>query len=116
MRIGYLGAGAWGFCLAHLLALKGHEVILWAKDASIIDHLKKGGAHPKLKEYSIVKKLRPTANLSEAITDVDLVVESVTSQGIRPVLMQILKLGGLKPHLFLPRRASSKIAGYSSPK
>ncbi|MGE3716736.1 MAG: hypothetical protein AB7G16_09440 [Simkaniaceae bacterium] len=29
MRIGYLGAGAWGNCLAKLLAEKGFEVKQW---------------------------------------------------------------------------------------
>ncbi|MBS0628353.1 MAG: hypothetical protein JSS09_09090, partial [Verrucomicrobia bacterium] len=28
MRIGYLGAGSWGFALASLLASKGYQVIL----------------------------------------------------------------------------------------
>jgi glycerol-3-phosphate dehydrogenase (NAD(P)+) len=33
MRIGYLGAGSWGFALASLLAAKGHEVTLWTANA-----------------------------------------------------------------------------------
>jgi glycerol-3-phosphate dehydrogenase len=43
MKIGYLGAGTWGFCLASLLASKGHEVVLWAQREDFARHLSKRG-------------------------------------------------------------------------
>jgi glycerol-3-phosphate dehydrogenase (NAD(P)+) len=93
MRIGYLGAGAWGFCLANLLAEKGYEVKLWTGNMSLAEVLKRGEAHPKLLDHRAEENLVLTTDLKEAITDVDMIVESVTSKGIRPVLEQLKALG-----------------------
>lgn len=86
MKIGFLGAGAWGFCLASLLAENGHQVKLWARSAKLIDDLRMGGTHPKLKAYKAPQGMEFTTDLLEAVADADMVVESVTSKGIRPVL------------------------------
>lgn len=86
MKIGYLGAGAWGFCLAQLLVQNGHQVKLWAKNQALLEDLKSGKPHPKLKGYKAPEAMEFTSDLLDAIEGVDLVVESVTSKGIRPVL------------------------------
>lgn len=93
MRIGYLGAGAWGFCLANLLAEKGYEVKLWTGNMSLAEVLKRGESHPKLRDHQAEENLVLTTDLKEAITDVDLIIESVTSKGLRPVLQQLKDLG-----------------------
>ena len=93
MRIGYLGAGAWGFCLANLLAEKGYEVKLWTGNMSLAEALKRGDAHPKLLDHRAEENLVLTTDLKEAITDVDMIIESVTSKGLRPVLEQLKALG-----------------------
>ncbi|NRA89709.1 MAG: NAD(P)-dependent glycerol-3-phosphate dehydrogenase [Simkaniaceae bacterium] len=93
MRIGYLGAGAWGFCLANLLAEKGYEVKLWTGNMSLAEALKRGEAHPKLKDHQAEENLVLTTDIKEAITDVDMIIESVTSKGLRPVLEKLLILG-----------------------
>ena len=93
MRIGYLGAGAWGFCLANLLAEKGYEVKLWTGNMSLAEVLKRGEAHPKLRDHQAEENLVLTTDLKEAITDVDMIIESVTSKGLRPVLEQLKEIG-----------------------
>ena len=93
MRIGYLGAGAWGFCLANLLAEKGYEVKLWTGNMSLAEALKRGESHPKLKDHQAEENLVLTTDLKEAVTDVDMIIESVTSKGLRPVLEKLLILG-----------------------
>ena len=93
MRIGYLGAGAWGFCLANLLAEKGYEVKLWTGNMSLAEVLKRGEAHPKLRDHQAEENLVLTTDLKEAVTDVDLIIESVTSKGLRPVLEQLKAFG-----------------------
>ncbi len=95
MRIGYLGAGSWGFALASLLAAKGHEVTLWTANAEFAKLLEKKKEHPKLPHYKSVDSLRVTSNLQEALEGIDLLVESVTSMGIRPVFEQVLAEGGV---------------------
>ncbi len=95
MRIGYLGAGSWGFALASLLAAKGHEVTLWTANAEFAKLLQQKKEHPKLPHYKSVDSLKVTSNLKEALEGIDLLVESVTSMGIRPVFEQVLAEGGV---------------------
>lgn len=93
MRIGYLGAGAWGFCLANLLAEKGYEVKLWTGNLLLAETLKRGESHPKLRDHRPQENLIITTDLEKAITDVDMIVESVTSKGLRSVLEKLNAFG-----------------------
>jgi len=95
MKIGYLGAGTWGFCLASLLASKGHEVIVWTQREDFAKFLTKKKEHPKLPNYKAEANVSFTSNLALALADAELVVESVTSMGIRPVFEQVLAYGGI---------------------
>ena len=93
MKIGYLGAGTWGFCLSSLLAANGHEVILWTSKPEFAKTLSKKRTHPKLGNYKADDHVYFTSDLSEALNGAELVVESVTSSGIRPVFEQVRALG-----------------------
>ncbi|MCE5293546.1 MAG: NAD(P)-dependent glycerol-3-phosphate dehydrogenase [Chlamydiales bacterium] len=92
MKITYLGAGAWGFCLARLLAEKGHDVTSWSIDKQLVETLNKTQVHPHLKGRPISKSVRFTSDLQEAIVGAELVVESVTSAGLRPVCKELKAL------------------------
>ncbi len=93
MKIGCLGAGAWGFCLAHLLAENGHDIVLWTRKNSLALLLENGKAHPKLPKLTLLPNMRMTTNLAEAITNVELVMESVTAKGAREVFQAIAQKG-----------------------
>lgn len=95
MKIAYLGAGTWGFCLASLLASKGHDVILWTANPEFAKTLEKKREHPKLPRFKADERVAFTSDLQKAIADAEFLVESVTSKGIRPVFEQILALGGI---------------------
>lgn len=92
MKIGYLGAGAWGFCLASLLASKGHEVVSWTKNQELVEQLNEHKEHPHLAGHCKLKGMFFTTDLSEALSDADLIVESVTTAGLRPVFRAIKKV------------------------
>jgi glycerol-3-phosphate dehydrogenase (NAD(P)+) len=92
MKIGYLGAGAWGFCLATLLASKGNKVVSWTKNSDIAKHLNENKEHPHLPEHRKIEGMHFTTDLSEALKDADLIVESVTTAGIRPVFQALQKI------------------------
>lgn len=89
VKIGYLGAGTWGFCLASLLAAKGHQVVLWTKKQEFAELLNKTREHPKLPGFKADKNVFFTSDLAKALEGIDYLVESVTSMGIRPVFEQI---------------------------
>lgn len=85
MKIACLGAGAWGSCLANLLAGKGYRVFLWTKRKGISG---KGS-------------LVITDDLREATRGADLIVESVTSSGLRECLHRLHDAGIPKAPLIL---------------
>ncbi len=93
MKIAYLGAGTWGFALACLLAENGHEVVLWAREKSLVEHLKTTREHPKLGPCKAPDTLIFTEDLKEALQKAEVIVESVTSAGIRPVFEKVIKIG-----------------------
>ena len=37
--VGILGAGAWGTALAQALAADGNEVLLWAREAELVEEI-----------------------------------------------------------------------------
>ncbi|MBP7074093.1 MAG: NAD(P)-dependent glycerol-3-phosphate dehydrogenase [Rhabdochlamydiaceae bacterium] len=96
MKIGYFGAGSWGFSLASLLASKGHTVILWGQDEKQIKEMQKTRVHPKLPGYPADNNLIFTTDFAEALTGAEVIIESVTTKGIRPVFQKIVDMGGTK--------------------
>ncbi|MBN2479964.1 MAG: NAD(P)-dependent glycerol-3-phosphate dehydrogenase [Parachlamydiales bacterium] len=96
MKIGYLGAGTWGTALAVLLANKGYQVVVWDRNPNRIKQLNLTRKHPKLQDVTIPANIIYTTQLKEAVEDVDIIVESVTSLGIRSVFTQVNSLIDLK--------------------
>lgn len=92
LKIAYLGAGAWGFCLASLLAEKGHTVIIWTKNAALAKHLNQGKEHPHLPGHRPLQGMRFTTDLAEALEGADMIVEAVTAAGLRPVLESVKEI------------------------
>lgn len=93
MKIGYLGAGSWGFCLASLLAGKGYEVVSWTTKPELAKQLNETQSHPFLPNHRSKGNLRFTTDIKEALDGIDLLVESVTSAGIRPVFEKVKEIG-----------------------
>ena len=89
MKIGCLGAGAWGFCLASLLSEKDYELIIWEKVDGLRNHLIDIGEHPRLPGAVVQKNMKFTENVFDAVNGVDLILESVTSAGVRPVFSML---------------------------
>lgn len=89
LKIGYLGAGSWGFCLASLLAGKKYQVTSWTTNASLAKQLNATREHPFLPGHRSEGPLHFTTDLEETLDDADFIVESVTSAGLRPVFEKI---------------------------
>ena len=93
MKIGILGSGTWGISLAVLLASKGQQVTVWAADPEQFQQLSEKRVHPKLPGVMIPESIQLVSSLEKALKGQDLISESVTSGGIRPVFSKIKELG-----------------------
>lgn len=111
MKIGYLGAGTWGFALASILAENGHKVFLWARSASFAKKLEESREHPKLKGSQAPQNIYVTSDLQEAVKDADVIVESVTSAGIRPVFEKLKELLPKKIPLIITSKGIEQKSG-----
>lgn len=89
MKIAYLGAGTWGCALSSLLASNGHELRLWTINLELAKSLIRRREHPKLPKFKIHEGIQVTSHLNEALQGAEVIVESVTSSGIRPVFEQV---------------------------
>ena len=92
MKVAYLGAGTWGFCLARLLAMKGHDVTSWSIVPELVGRLNRGDEHPHLAGRKPAKNMHFTLDVEEALHNADVIIESVTSQGIRSVFQTLSEL------------------------
>lgn len=92
MKIGYLGAGTWGFALASILGRNGHHVKVWSRDPETAHQLQTSRIHPKLPPVEAPSSVQFTPDFDLAVKGADLIVESVTSSGIRPVFERLGKV------------------------
>ena len=99
MKIAVVGGGAWGTALADLLARKGEQVTLWARESEVIESVN----HRHVNEMflpggSLASSLRAEADLAVAIRGAETVVSVAPSHAVRPVMLQAAAaLGGARP-------------------
>ena len=109
--IAYLGMGMWGFSLANLLANNGHRVVGWARNPSLIEQLSVQRRHPAAPHVTIPSTLSFTSNMEEALDGATMIVEGVTSAGIRPVLSQLKSITDLQVPLVITSKGIEQNTG-----
>jgi glycerol-3-phosphate dehydrogenase (NAD(P)+) len=82
MRIGILGAGAWGCALSALLADAGHGVALWEIDPDVAERLARTRQHAYL-GIALDVRIDVTAELPRAVRDRDVILVATPSQYVR---------------------------------
>lgn len=89
-QVAVIGSGSWGTALAVHLALIGHEVTLWARDAALAAEMATRRANPVyLADITFPTSLRSTASLEQAVAGADVIVVAVPSHGVRAVARQM---------------------------
>ncbi|MCS6949036.1 MAG: NAD(P)-dependent glycerol-3-phosphate dehydrogenase [bacterium] len=84
--VAVLGAGSWGTALALLLAKKGVQVALWARDPSLADAIRREGRNPRyLPDFPLPPSIHPTSDLAEAVSDAEVLVFAVPAAALREV-------------------------------
>ena len=88
MKIGLIGAGAWGLALAVTLA-KRHQVTLWARSASQRHELRNTHRDAYLPGIELPADIHVGAAFDETITRCDVVLVATPTAALRDVLEQL---------------------------
>ncbi|PYO87433.1 MAG: hypothetical protein DMD58_14880, partial [Gemmatimonadetes bacterium] len=68
MKIAVIGGGAWGTALADLLARKGEQVTMWAREPDVVDSVNRRHVNEMfLPGASLAPALRAEADIGAAI-------------------------------------------------
>lgn len=88
MNISVLGCGRWGSFIAWYLCNRGYDVCLWGPPGGkSYEILKNTGAN----EYvALDSRIRLTCDLNEAVRGADVIVVSISSQGLRGFMREVL--------------------------
>ncbi len=85
-KVAVLGAGAWGTALAKVLAEKGDETVVWARNADVVTQV---NAHHENQRYlpgqKLPDSLRATTDLKDALHGATMVVFVAPSHATREV-------------------------------
>lgn len=86
MTIGVLGAGAWGTALAQTAAAAGNEVLLWAREAEVVEAVNAEHANPLfLPDIALSPAIRATAD-PMALEGCDALLVVTPAQHLRTAL------------------------------
>ncbi|HEY6106804.1 MAG TPA: NAD(P)-binding domain-containing protein, partial [Anaeromyxobacteraceae bacterium] len=84
MRSTVLGAGSWGTALASVLVAKGHETVLWGRDAAVVEAVSGRRENPRyLPGIELPEALAATTDLGRALEGAEIVVLGVPSHAMR---------------------------------
>jgi glycerol-3-phosphate dehydrogenase (NAD(P)+) len=86
MRMAVVGAGSWGTTVASVAATNT-PTVLWARRDEVARAINTQHVNPDYLGASLSPSLRATSSLAEAVSDADIVVMAVPSQGFRQVLV-----------------------------
>jgi glycerol-3-phosphate dehydrogenase (NAD(P)+) len=82
-----LGAGSWGTALSVHLARIGHDVRLWARDASLVSEMNARRANAVyLPDVTLPEKVSVTHDLTAALSSSQIIVTALPSHGCRAVV------------------------------
>ncbi len=99
MKVAVVGGGAWGTALADLLARKGEDVTLWAREPEVIESVNRRHVNEMfLPNASLAPALRAESDLAKSVAGAEVVVSAAPSHAVRPVMQQAAAaLKGAKP-------------------
>lgn len=89
MKISVLGCGRWGSFIAWYLTQRGNEVTSWGPEGDpSYEVLKQTGRN----EYvQLDERIRLTCDLERAVSDAQIIVISISSQGLRGFMRRIMR-------------------------
>jgi glycerol-3-phosphate dehydrogenase (NAD(P)+) len=86
MRCAVVGGGAWGTALAHVLGTNGHEVMLWAREAEVVEAV--NARHENvvfLSGAALSPAVKATSDMAAALTGARIVMYAAPSAHLRDI-------------------------------
>jgi glycerol-3-phosphate dehydrogenase (NAD(P)+) len=109
MKIGVIGAGAWGTAFAIHLARQGHQVLLWVYEQELFDVLNKTRENTLyLPSFILQKQINFTYNLEELVNFSHDIVVAVPSFALRKTIEKVSGLLSTKHLLILTKGFEEK--------
>ena len=87
LRCAVIGGGAWGTAIADRLARNGHDTLLWAREADVVDSV--NISHENLRFLpgaALGQTLRATIDMTEALHGASIVIYAAPSHVLRRVV------------------------------
>lgn len=91
MKVGVLGAGAFGLALSHILVKNKVTVEMWTHNEEEAKVLDKKRISKKLDGYKIPKEIKFSTNLEETVNGKDLIVMAIPAFAFEDVTKQLTK-------------------------
>lgn len=91
MKVGILGAGAFGLALSHILVKNKVTVEMWTHNEEEAKVLDKKRISKKLDGYKIPKEIKFSTNLEETVNGKDLIVMAIPAFAFEDVTKQLSK-------------------------
>lgn len=89
-KIAFIGAGSFGTALAMLLAKKGEEVSIYARDEKVVNDINKNKRNTKyMKDLIIPDNVTAYRDIKEAVNFADFVVLTVPSHVIKSIVKEL---------------------------
>ncbi|MGI6394909.1 MAG: NAD(P)H-dependent glycerol-3-phosphate dehydrogenase [bacterium] len=87
LKVGVVSAGSWGTALATLMAEKGYDVTIWAKEKEIVDSINKSHRNCIfLKEIELSERIKAVNLIQDAVIAKNIVIVATPAQYTRDVL------------------------------
>jgi len=89
-RIAVVGGGAWGTALADLLARKGEQVTLWAREPEVVESVNQRHVNDMfLPGAPLAPSLGAARDIRAVARDAEVIVSAAPSHAVRPVMTQV---------------------------
>ena len=89
MKVGVLGAGAFGIALANILVTNDVYVDVWTHSEEEEKRLSKERTSDKLKGFKIPKEMKFTCDLEKTVKDKDLIVMAIPAFAFEEVTIKL---------------------------
>ncbi len=86
MKIGVIGAGSFGTALANLLAGKGHDVSIWAREEEVVTGILENRINPSyMTELVLPSNIHAYYSIEECIKESEMILFSTPTHALREV-------------------------------